>query len=123
MMRRQALLPPFSETKVLIVLFKFSSEHANRLNNRAIKMPISRASNNSSETITEWRYKSVSLALQESQSFITNIQYSGKPVRPFQLFLVHVRDFVVVVAIALDDFIQTTLTCKPNSIDLVSDKR
>ena len=38
MVRRQALLPPFSDTKVLFCFFKFSSEHANGPNNRAIKM-------------------------------------------------------------------------------------
>jgi len=40
-MRRQASFPPFSDTKVLIVLFKFSSEHA-KLNKRPAKMADSR---------------------------------------------------------------------------------
>jgi len=80
----------------------------------------SRGATNGSEMTIEQRHKSVSLVLQESQSFITNTQCSRKPVRPFQLFLVHVWNLAGVVAIALDNLVQAALASKPNSIDLVS---
>jgi len=68
-MRRQALIPPFGDTKVFFCFFKFSSEHANSLNNASTKMINRRAATNSSAMTTEQRCKSNSLATQESQSF------------------------------------------------------
>jgi len=83
-------------------------------------MPISGVATNGSAMITECRYKSVSLALQESNTFFTDIQCQWWPVGALQFFLVHVWNLAGVVAIALDNLVQTALISKPNAIDLVS---
>ena len=83
-------------------------------------MADSQAVDNGNESMSVDRGSSSALCLQESNSFFTDIQCQWQPVCALQFVLAPVWNLAVVVAIALDNLVQTALMSKPNTIDLVS---
>jgi len=122
-MRRQALFPPFSDTKVLFCFFKFSSEHADGLNNRPIKMANSKMVINSSDSMSASSRRSSESALLESQIIIALLevviqkmfshwccfQHNWKTIFAFKLFLPHVCHLVLVATTVFHEIVEHCL--------------